>query len=114
MDVKKNNYDPEGGKFQYWVGFKTDAGDDDVQARIAVEVALSVSENGDLADLSFTVPKACRNDHAMTFLQKQENSNYVESRIFLAVPGRNGDSVLRAPADLQLDRNGRIIAMEIH
>jgi hypothetical protein len=30
------------------------------------------------------------------------------------VPGQNGDSVLRAPADLQLDRNGRIIAMEIH
>lgn len=80
MDIKKNKYDPEGGKFQYWVGFKTDAADEDIQARIAVEVALSVSENGDLADLSFTVPKACRNEHAMTFLQKQENSNYVESR----------------------------------
>ena len=29
MDIKKNNYDPEGGKFQYWVGFKTDAADED-------------------------------------------------------------------------------------
>ncbi len=50
----------------------------------------------------------------MTFLQNRRTRTYVESRIFLAVPGRNGDSVLRAPADLQLDRNGRIIAMEIH
>jgi len=50
----------------------------------------------------------------MTFLHKQENANLVDSRMFLAVPGQNGDSVLRAPADLQLDRNGRIIAMEIH
>ena len=86
MDVKKNNYDPEGGKFQYWVGFKTDAGDEDVQARIAVEVALSVSENGDLADLSFTVPKACRNEHAMTFLQKHAAKGQVVTGLLYVDP----------------------------
>src|SRR5215813_4458183 len=109
MDVKKNVYDPEAGRFQYWIGFKTGADDEDIQARVAVEVALSISENGELADVSFMVPKNCRNEQALAFVTRMSNAQYVESRVFLAVPGKTGDSVLKAPADLQLDRNGRIV-----
>jgi hypothetical protein len=33
--------------------------------------------------------------------------------VLIAVPGFNGDAVLKAPAKLDLDRAGRIVGMEI-
>jgi len=60
-------------------------------------VALSISETGDIADLSFLVPKICRNDYALSFLKRDPNANCVENRVFIALPGLNGDSVSPLP-----------------
>ena len=40
------------------------------ESRISIEAALSVSETGDVADLSFMLPKVCRNDHSLSFLKR--------------------------------------------
>ena len=114
MDIKTIQFNPEQRQFQFWVAFKDDAQEGDIHARVSIEVAFSLSESGELADISFMVPKSCRNDQALSFLSKDQNTSLVDSRVFIAVPGQNGDSALRAPADLQLDQHGRIVAMEIH
>ena len=38
----------------------------------------------------------------------------MENRIFISIPGLNGDAVLDAPATLELDHAGRIVAIEIN
>ncbi len=113
--VERNEFNHQDG-FQYYIFFKQDlnSAEDDVHARVAIEAAVSVSENGDLADLSFEVPKKFRNDQAMAFLHSQEVINYVAPRVFLALPGHSGDAVINALASLDLDLAGRIVGMEIH
>ena len=78
-----------------------------------VEAAISVSETGELADLAFELPKPCRNDLALQFIRNDTMADYIEPRVLIAVPGFNGDAVLKAPAKLDLDRAGRIVGMEI-
>ena len=99
INVKRGTFDPEDGSFQYELQFKQVVDDDEIQSSVAVEVAFSVSENGELADITFMVPKSVRNDQAMKFLRQEQNASYVDSRMFIVLPGTNGDTVLRAPAD---------------
>jgi hypothetical protein len=40
-------------------------------------------------------------------------ANYIEPRVFVAVPGFSGDTVVNAPAKLDIDLSGRIVGMEI-
>jgi len=110
--VEKSSYDPEDG-FLYYVVFKPNLalGEDAVRARMPVQAAVSLSETGDLADVAFTVPKQCRNETALSFVRTQ--ADYVEPRVFVAIPGSSGDAVVSAPAKLDLDAAGRIVGMEI-
>jgi hypothetical protein len=114
INIKRGVFDPEDGSFQYELQFKAVVDDDEVQSSVAVEVAFSVSENGELADLTFMVPKSVRNDQAMKFLKQENNASYVDSRMFIVMPGTNGDTVLRAPAQLELDAAGRIVSLKIN
>lgn len=117
IQVERSNFDPEDGRYQYYVAFKgnTTREDAPVHHRVPVEVAVSVSETGDLADLSFEVPKKYRNEVALTFIrQEAPHANYVDPRVFVAIPGSSGDAVLTAVANLELDAAGRIIGMDIH
>ena len=57
INVKRGTFDPEDGSFQYELQFKQVVDDDEIQSSVAVEVAFSVSENGELADITFMVPK---------------------------------------------------------
>jgi hypothetical protein len=111
--VQRTVFEPEAGKFQYRVQFKPGLEQDEISTTVPLEVAFSLSENGDLADLSFMVPKAVRNDQALTFVRKQDSARVVSSRVFIAVPGLSGDSVLKAPGELELDETGRIVGMSI-
>jgi hypothetical protein len=115
FQVDRSAFDPESG-FEYYICFKpkTEVEGDEVQSRISVEVALSLSETGDIADLSFMLPKVCRNDLALYFLNRDPNATCVENRVYIAIPGLNGDAVLAAPATLELDHAGRIVAIEIN
>lgn len=113
--VERTEYDPQSG-FLYYVSFKPtlELEKDEIHSRIPVETALSLSELGDIADLSFVLPKTCRSEHALTFVNRPGESQYVEPRIFIAMPEHSGDAVITAPAKLDLDIAGRIVGMEIH
>ena len=112
--VERSQYDPQDG-FLYYVAFKPnlEIETEQVHARMPVEAAVSVSETGDLADLTFLLPKTCRNDLALTFICKEPKAKFAENRVFVAIPGFNGDAVITAPAKLDLDVAGRIVGMEI-
>jgi hypothetical protein len=114
IHVQRKRFDPEAGEYQYRLQFKPVIDDDEVRASVAVEVAFSISETGELADLSFMVPKSVRNEEALKYLKQEPGTQCVESRVFIVMPQAAGDSVLRAPADLELDAAGRIISMTIH
>lgn len=114
INIKRGSFDPEDGRFQYELQFKPVVDDDEIQSSVSVEVAFSVSENGELADLTFMVPKSVRNDQALKYLQQDRNASIVDSRMFIVMPGTSGDTVLRAPAQLELDSAGRIVSLKIN
>ena len=43
---------------------------DEVRSRISLEIGVSVTETGDVADLSFMLPKVCRTEFAMSYLTR--------------------------------------------
>ncbi len=114
IQVERSGFDPTVG-FQYYLYFKPHMDEDgaDVRQRVPVEVAVSLSEAGDIADCTFEIPKPLRTEGAMAFLKHQEGVNYVPPRIFIDFPGQNGDAVIRAAANLDLDLAGRIMGMEL-
>jgi len=117
IQVEKSDFDPTVG-FQYYLYFKPHMQEDassgsDVRQRIPVEVAISLSESGELADCSFELPKTLRNDRSMAFLQREDCVNYIAPRIFIDFPGQSGDAVIKAAANLDLDLAGRIMGMEL-
>jgi hypothetical protein len=114
--VERSEYDPDEGRCQYHVLLKPNSSKEEVNVhvRVPVEVALSISENGDLADVAFVVPKKYRSEQALAYLKKQPAVNYVDPRVFLAIPGSSGDSVFNAPANLEVDAAGRIVGLDIH
>ena len=114
--VERTNFDIDEGRCQYHVMLKPHSSKEEVSVyiRVPVEVALSISENGVLADVSFVVPKKYRSDQALAYLKKQPTVNYVDPRVFLAIPGSSGDSVFNAPANLEVDAVGRIVGLDIH
>jgi len=114
IQVEKSGYDPTVG-FQYYLYFKPHMNEDgaEVRQRVPVEVAVSLSEGGEIADCSFELPKILRNDRSMSFLHRQEGVNYIEPRIFIDFPGQSGDAVIQAAASLDLDMAGRIMGMEL-
>jgi len=115
FQVDRSPFDPESG-FEYYICFKppVEVEGDEVESRISIEAAVSVSENGDVADLCFIVPKACRSEYALSYLKRDPSVSCVETRCFISIPGLNGDAVFTAPATLELDHGGRIVAIEIN
>lgn len=115
FQVDRSPFDPDSG-FEYYICFKPESQveGDEVRSRISLEVAVSVTETGDIADLSFMLPKVCRNDYSMSYLIRDPAVSCVENRVFVSIPGLNGDVVLDAPATLELDNAGRIVAVEIN
>lgn len=126
VQVERTDIDPHTGRCRYYVSLKPDMSREDAEAkvRVAVEAAISVSETGDLADVTFTLPKKYRGQTALTFIAKLSKStagakqaqgtvSYVPPRVFIAVPGYHGDAVFAAPASLEVDAGGRIIGLEI-
>ncbi len=114
IQVEKDEFDLQNG-FHYYVSFKPNALEDDGSYnRVSVEVAISVCENGDLADVSFELPKYCRNGKALAYMEQLEEVKYVTPRVFVVLPGWNGDAVVRAIGHLEMDLVGRIVGMEIH
>jgi uncharacterized protein YuzE len=114
LRIERTEYDPESG-YLYYVFFNPhwELEADEVKQRVPLEVAVSLTETGELADVTFTVPKPCRNQQALSFINRDQTVGLVNDRIFVAVPGQNGDSVIKALGALDLDIAGRIVGMEI-
>jgi hypothetical protein len=112
--VERSEFDPQIG-YQYYVAFNHNGtfAEEEVHARVPVEVALSVCENGDLADFSFELPKTCREEKAMEFIAAADNAKLVEQRVYVTFAGFNGDTVALAAGRLELDLTGRIIGLAI-
>ncbi len=114
MRIEKSGFDPEDG-FLYYVIFKPslELGDASVSTRMPVSAAVSVTETGELADVVFELPKQCRSEDALHYIRGDKSADYVEPRVFIVVPGSNGDAAINAAAKLDFDVLGRIVGMEI-
>ena len=112
--VERSEFDPSTG-YQYYVAFNPNGTfeEDEVQTRVPVEVAVSLSETGDLADFSLEVPKTLRSREALDFIRPNTNARYLDPRLYVTFPGMNGDTVTLAAGRLELDITGRIIGLEI-
>ena len=115
FQVDRSPFDPESG-FEYYICFKPESqvDGDEVRSRISLEIGVSVTETGDVADLSFMLPKACRSDFSHVVPLRDPSVSCVENRVFVAIPGFSGDAVLEAPGTLEFDSAGRIVAVEIN
>jgi hypothetical protein len=115
FQVDRSAFDPESG-FEYYICFKPESQveGDEVRSRISLQIGVSVTETGDIADLSFMLPKACRSEFAMSYLLRDPSVTCVENRVFVSIPGLSGDAVLEAPGTVELDSAGRIVAVEIN
>ena len=116
LSVERSNFDPLHG-FQYYISFKpncalAEAGDE-IYTRIVVPAIAWLSENSELAELTFEVPKQCRNSQALKFMCRQNAADYIAPRAFLTIPGPSGDAVIDAAAELDLDFAGRIVGIEV-
>lgn len=115
IHIDRGDFDPKNGRFRYFVSFADgEVGNDDVHQRVPVEVAVSVSENGELADVTFQLPKVCRSDSALALLRGEPTAREIDSRVFISIPGLSGDTVISSAAELQMDSAGRILAVSIH
>lgn len=114
IQVERTEFDEQLG-YQYYVAFNPHGtfDEDEVNERVSVEVAVSLCENGDLADFSFELPKFCRSKKALELLKNSANARYIEPRLYITLPGLSGDAVALATGRLELDISGRIIGLEI-
>jgi hypothetical protein len=120
LRVARGVYNPEKERFHYYVSFKPtlDPTEEEagrgVERSYAVEVAISVTETGELADLAFTLPQTLRSRRSLEYLSRTSSANLVEDRVFVTVPGLSGDSVLEGRGSLEVDGAGRIMGLEIN
>ncbi|HLK53160.1 MAG TPA: hypothetical protein VKU42_06875 [Candidatus Angelobacter sp.] len=117
LRVARGVYNPEKDRFHYYVSFKPtlDPTEEErgAEQRHPIDVAMSVTENGDLADLAFSLPENARSRRALEYLSRTASASVVDERIFITVPDLNGDSVFEGDGNLELDGFGRIIGLEI-
>src|SRR5437660_1188452 len=100
LRIARGVYNPEKERFHYYVSFKPtlDPTEEERGAEwsYSVGVALSVTETGELADLAFTLPQTLRGRRCLEYLARTSSASIVEERVFITVPGLNGDSVLES------------------
>ena len=108
-------FDPESG-FEYYICFKPESQveGDEVRSRISLEVAVSVTETGDIADLSFMLPKVCRTDYSLSFLKRDPAGELRGEPRLSAHPRPERRCRAGGSRHLELDNAGRIVAVEIN
>ena len=117
LSIARGVYNPEKERFHFYVSFKPGLDptcqERGVEVSIPIEVALSLTETGELADLAFELPPPCRDQGSLRFLARTDSASVIDQRVFLTVPGLNGDAVIETTASLEMDGAGRIIGVEI-
>jgi len=117
LRVARGVFNPEKDRFHFYVSFKPTldptADERGVESSYQVEVAVSITELGELADVSFSLPTQCQNRRCLEYVSRTHSVSIVGDRVFVTVPGLNGDSVLQADGVLELDGAEKIIGIEI-
>lgn len=117
LRVARGVFNPEKDRFHFYVAFKPTldptADERGVESSFEVEVAVSITETAELADLAFTLPEPCRTARCLEYITRTYSASVVDGRVFVTVPGMNGDTVLAADGVLELDGAGKIIGIEI-
>lgn len=117
LRVARGVYNPEKDRFHFYVSFKPTldptAEERGVEASYLVDVAVSITETGELADVAFALPEFCRSSRCLEYVARTQSVSVVEGQVFVTVPGLNGDSVLQTDGTLELDGAGKIIGIEI-
>ena len=117
LRVARGVFNPEKERFHYYVSFKPTLDPTEEKrgagVRHKINVAVSVTETGELADLAFTLPEACCNQQSLQYVTRTGSASIIEDRVFVVVPGMNGDSVLEAHGTLEMDGAGKIMGLEI-
>jgi hypothetical protein len=117
LRVARGVFNPEKDRFHFYVSFKPTldptADERGVESSYLVDVALSVTETGELADLAFSLPDPCRTPRCLEYISRTHSVTVVEGRVFVTVPGLNGDSVFEADGVIELDGAGKIIGVEV-
>jgi hypothetical protein len=117
LRVARGVFNPEKDRFHFYVAFKPTldptSEERGVESSYHVDVAVSVTELGELADLAFTLPETCRSGRCLEYISRTYSVNIVDDRVFVTVPGLNGDSVFAADGVLELDGAGKIIGIKI-
>lgn len=117
LRVARGVYNPEKDRFHFYVSFKPTldptSEERGVESSYFVDAAVSITETGELADLAFTLPEFCRTARCLEYISRNHSVSVVEGRVFVTVPGLNGDSVLETNGVLELDGAGKIMGIEI-
>ncbi|HEY2389696.1 MAG TPA: hypothetical protein VGK22_00860 [Candidatus Angelobacter sp.] len=117
LRVARGVYNPEKDTFYYYVSFKPTLDPTDQERGVGqsypIDVALSLTETGELADVAFSLPEIARSRRSLEYLSRTASASVVNERVFITVPDLNGDSVLEGKGSLELDGFGRIIGLEI-
>lgn len=117
LRVARGIYNPEKDAFHYYISFKPTldptSEDRGSESAFKVEVALSITETGELADISFSLPEHLRDRRSLEYITRTYSASVVEDRVFVTVPGMNGDSVIETVGSLELDGAGKIMGLEI-
>jgi hypothetical protein len=117
LRVARGVFNPEKDRFLFYVSFKPTLDptteERGVESSFLVDVALSVTETGELADVAFTLPEFCRGRRCLEYISRTHSANIVGDRVFVTVPGLNGDSVFQADGVIELDGAGKIMGIEI-
>jgi hypothetical protein len=118
LRVARGVYNPESDRFYYYVSFKPtlDPTNEERGAEQChpVDVALSVTETGELADVAFSLPETVNGRRRLLeYLSHTDSASIIDQRVFITVPDLNGDSVIEGHGSLELDGFGRIIGLEI-
>ena len=83
LRVARGVYNPEKDRFHFYVSFKPtlDPTDDErgVEGSHSVEVALSVTETGELADVAFSLPEPCRSRRSLEYLNRTHSATLIEA-----------------------------------
>jgi hypothetical protein len=119
LRVARGVYNPEKERFHFYVSFKPtlDPTEEEVgrgvERSYPIEVAISVTETGELADVAFSLPPTLRSRRSLEYISRTKSANLVEERVFITIPGLSGDSVLEGKGSLEVDAAGRIMGLEI-
>src|SRR2546423_10168470 len=119
LRVARGTFNPEKGPLHFYVAFKPTldptAEQRGVEASFPIDVAVSVTETGELADLAFSLPKLCfTNKDSLMFLQRTDSASVIEERVFVTVPRLDGGFVFEASARLEIVGGRRIICLGIN